>query len=264
MTGDEATPDAMIGLRDAVLRGWFNHESGALFPGFVVGADDVVADIGCGLGGYAEFCASRGARIILADADPDRLAAAAARLAMMPKPPSFEQHVTLGNPLPLKDGVASRVICSEVIEHVEDPAQLMAELARIGRQGALYLLSCPDPQSEVLQQRVAPPAYFARPNHIRILSHSDFAHIVEGAGLVIEDRQSFGFFWSIWLTLFWSTEGLDLDAPGEAGFAGLRHPVLDHWTRTWTALLDQPKGAEIKRAFDDLMPRSQLIIARKP
>ena len=42
------------------------------------------------------------------------------------------------------------------------------------------------------------------------------------------------------------------------------HPVLDNWLRTWQSLLDQPNGIKIKHALDEVLPKSQVIIARKP
>ena len=40
-----------------------------------------------------------------------------------------------GQFLPFADGVFDYVICSHVLEHVEDPAQLIAELERVARRG---------------------------------------------------------------------------------------------------------------------------------
>lgn len=258
-----AIPNQLTGLRDSVLRGWFNKDTGELFTGFPVGPGDVLVDVGCGQGGHAQFCAEQGARIILVDANPRRIAQASARLQSLPRPPLFEAHVSECDPLPLADGTATRVLCTEVIEHVESPALLMSEMARIGRPGALYLFTCPHPQAEALQQRVAPPDYFERPNHIRILSPEDFAQHVEAAGLVIESRHSYGFFWSIWLAFFWTT-GLSLDEATERSFQLPGYPVLDNWLLTWQLLLEHPKGNAIKQALDDLSPKSQLLIARKP
>lgn len=45
--------------------------------------------------------------------------------------------------LPLRDGVADALLCTEVIEHVPDEHALAAELARIGAPGARLLLSAP-------------------------------------------------------------------------------------------------------------------------
>jgi len=237
------------------MRGWFNTETGELFTNFPVGPGDVVADIGCGDGGNARFCASRGARLILADIDPDNVAKAAARVAAEPNCPGVESYATDSDPLPLASNIASRVVCTEVIEHVEDPARLMAELARIGQSGALYLIACPDPGSERIQQRVAPPIYFQKPNHIHIIQHDELTRYVEDAGLVIESRHSHGFYWSVWWALFWPC-GVAAEQPD--------HPLLNHWAQTWQLLLDQPDGARIKQALDDLLPTSQVIIARKP
>ena len=129
--------------------------------------------------------------------------------------------------------------------------------------GALYLLACPDPRSEALQLRIAQPGYFEKPHHVRIIQHNEFARYVEDAGLVIVSRHSFGFFWSIWLALFWSSDSAFEDL-GEKSFQLPGHPVLDNWLRTWQSLLDQPNGLKIKQALDEVIPKSQIIIARKP
>ena len=57
----------------------------------------------------------------------------------------------------------SRIICMEVIEHVEDPAAFVAELARVGEPDALYLLAVPDATGERIQQAFAPDYYFQSP-----------------------------------------------------------------------------------------------------
>ena len=256
-------PSQDTGLRDAVLRGWFNSETRELFTGFPVGPEDVLVDVGCGLGLHSQFCARLGARIILVDADPKRVEQASVRLAGLPNKPVFEGHVSSCDPLPLPDCVASRVLCTEVIEHVESPSLLMSEMARIGQPGALYLFTCPDPQAEILQKTLAPPSYFARPNHIRILTHDEFAQYVEAAGLVIESRHSYGFFYTMWMTFFWTT-GISLEDATDASFQLPGQPVLDNWVRTWQSLLDQPNGNQVKQALDNLLPKSQLILARKP
>jgi SAM-dependent methyltransferase len=45
--------------------------------------------------------------------------------------------------LPFADGCADAVLCTEVIEHVKDPAQLLSELARALAPGGFLLLSSP-------------------------------------------------------------------------------------------------------------------------
>ena len=244
-----------VGLRDAVLSGWFRSETNELFEGLTITRDDIVADIGCGDGFNAHFCAMRGAELILADIDPGCVAVSARRLAGTPAR-RVRAIVTDGNPLPLEDALASVVICTEVLEHVDDPLQFLGELVRIGRPGARYLLTVPDPVAEELQRSLAHPSYFAKPNHLRIIQREEFAELVRAAGLMVERRASYGYYWALWWLMFWSCKA-DLS---EAG----RHPILASWTRTWEALLDTPQGIEVKRVLDSFMPKSQLILARKP
>jgi SAM-dependent methyltransferase len=244
-----------LALRDDRMSGWGNEATGELCPGFRIGPNDLVVDAGCGDGGYAHFCAKQGARVIVSDVDAGALERATARLNTIQPPASFEARLTDGARLPIDDGVASRVICTEVIEHVDDPAQLMAELARIGRPGAVYLLACPAPEGEAIFKRIAPASCFERPNHIRILGPDEFASYVEASGLVIEQRVNRGFYWLMWWIMFWGCPELTGD---------MRHPLLDHWANTWSLLLDQKNGPMVKHALDDLLPKSQVIIARKP
>src|SRR3990167_1146432 len=147
--------------------GWLQNDTGELVRGFAISAEDVVLDIGCGEGGYALFSARQGAEIILADVDADKLDTARARLEKEGAR-SVRTLVTDANPIPLDDGVISRVVAMEVLEHVDDPAQFMAELVRVARPGALFLLTVPDEIIEGVQKHIAPSVYFERPNHIRI------------------------------------------------------------------------------------------------
>jgi SAM-dependent methyltransferase len=246
---------SQVYARDVHLRGWHNTPASELFTDFAVGPEDVVVDVGCGDGGHASFCARQGARVILADIDAESLATAVANVKAAGNG-TCESHLTDGNPLPIASGTASKIICTEVIEHVDSPEILIAELARIGQPGARYLLACPDPRAEAIQRRIAHPSYFEKPNHVRILSPEDFTALVEGAGLVIEARHNYGFYGALWWIFFWA-------CPKFEGTT-YEHPLLENWARTWDTLLDMPGGAAIKNTLDDLIPKSQVIIARKP
>lgn len=244
----------MLGLYDAKLSGWFNQETDELFKGFKVSADDILLDVGCGDGGNVHFCGMRGAKIIIADIDGAKVEATRQRLSDTPAR-EIECHVTDCNPLPIADGTATRVVSTEVIEHVEDPAQFLAELVRVGQSGALYLLSVPHPSSEDLQKDIASPEYFQKPNHIRIITEEQFKAMVSDAGLEIVSHSQYGFYWSMWMLLFWEAK---------VDFSNPDHPLLNHWADTWQAVLDSPRGTQIKDALDAVVAKSQVIIARKP
>jgi SAM-dependent methyltransferase len=245
----------LLGLHDAQLSGWYNHETNELMTDFHISPDDIVIDVGCGDGGALRFCAEKGAYVILADLDAERVSQAASWIAEKAEG-RVEKHITDANPLPLADESVTRVICMEMLEHVDDPAVVMAELVRIGRPGARYLITVPDTVQEKMQQHLAPASYFEKPNHIRIFERADFEKLVRGAGLTIERRSYYGFYWAMWWLLFWEC---NID------FAGMpRHPVLDNWARTWAAVLATEGGIKVKHLFDRFMPKNQVIIASKP
>jgi len=248
-----ATPDNST-LTDAYLSGWFRRDSGELFEGFPINAEDTVLDIGCGDGPFAQFCAERGAEVIFADIDAEKVAAVEAMLKQSPAR-GVIPLVTDANPIPLSDARVNKIIAMEVLEHVEDPAQFMRELVRVAKPGAQFLLTVPDPLGESVQKKLAPAAYFEHPNHIRVFQREEFEQLILDAGLVIERRADYGFYWSVWWFLFWACKQ-DLSPPW--------HPLLDSWTHTWNMLLSMPDGARIKKALDAAMPKSQAIIARKP
>jgi len=247
----EPEPDASF--RDSLLSGWFHKESGELLEGFKISESDTVLDVGCGEGHFAHFVAEQGAKVILADTDIEKLQLARQRLSNT-RSRSVHAFVTDTNPLPLADASVSKIIAMEVLEHVENPSTFMAEIYRVGRPGAQYLLSVPGYVSERIQKKLAPEEYFEKPNHIRIFSPDELEKLAVDAGLTIERKTVYGFYWSIWWFLFWACNQ-ELNSPW--------HPLLKSWDKTWALLLDTNQGAKIKKVLDAEIPKSQAIIARK-
>lgn len=240
-------------LADARLSGWFQQETGHLYHHFNIEPEHTVADIGCGNAPFTHFCAMRGAEIYFADIDAAKVADV--ELALRDTPArAVHPIVSECNPIPIPSGTADRVICMEVLEHVDDPDALMAELVRIGKPGAIYLLTVPDAQSENIQQSLAPDSYFQKPNHIRIFSREDFGDMVERSGLKILHRSQYGFYWAIWWYMFWACE---------QNFGEEWHPVLTQWTHTWADLLELKQGPKVKQVLDAHLGKSQAIIAIK-
>ncbi|MGH8353249.1 MAG: class I SAM-dependent methyltransferase [Pseudomonas sp.] len=254
------------GLVDSVQSGWYRNATGELFEGFAITAEDVVVDVGCGIGGATIFCANQGAHIIFTDTERSKVTALEQRLQQSPAR-RFEGIVSDSNPLPLPAAHASRVIALEVLEHVDEPALILRELYRIGQPGALYLLAVPDPVCEHIQKGIAPSIHFERPNHIHIFQRDEFERLVAGAGLQIESRAAYSFYWSMWMLIYWASTQAD----GKP-FVGATHdaisppypPLLNDWARLWYQLINMPDGGKIRSALDQVMPKSQIIIARKP
>jgi len=221
-------------------------------------AEDTVVDVGCGTGGIkSKFAASCGAEVIATDVNANAIASVEKALRSS-RARAYRAIVSDSNPLPLPDGIASKVICSEVLEHVDDPRQLLAELVRIGKPLARYLISVPDPVCESLQQVLAPPCYWEKPHHLRVFERHEFEHLVQESGLVVEERPPHFFYWSMWWILFWGTEGHHTIGDDEE-----EEPVLDYWNKTWHALLTNPKADRVVKALNEFMPKSQVVVARK-
>lgn len=243
-----------VGLHDATRSGWFNNKTRELFTGFAIAPDHTLVDVGCGAGGNLKFCAPLAKRVIGIDIDPTKIEMATQALAA-----GGSDNATLivsdASPIPLENGIADRVVCTEVLEHVEDPAKTLAELWRIGKPGALYLISVPGQLSEEMLKPIAPSFWFEHPNHIRIFNKLDFENLVKNSDLIIERQEFVSFYWAIWHTLLCLC-----NVEHHTG----THPALDLWSEAWDAVLADSAAKERIRALDKVLHKSHIIIARKP
>ena len=257
--GEEVRPKAVdVGLADRKLDGWMNDATGELTRGVRVAATDTVVDVGCGDGALIHFCARQGAEVYFVDRDEARLASTRQKVEGSAAR-SFHGILSDCDPIPLGDALCDLVICTEVLEHVPDPAKFLRELIRVAKPGGKLLITVPDSRSETFVSATAPPQYFQEPNHIRIFSADDFRELLLAAGLEIESHQFMGCFWGVYWPLSWMTcepwSGLPIDNP---------HPITDHWTRLWQEGQRHPQGYKIRETLNQLVPKAQSIVARKP
>jgi len=252
---DEAAPGSNWSpTLDVSTSGWFNHATRELMPGFVIDEGDAVLDVGCGDAPFTGFCASMGAELFFCDIKESNVRETKNNLKRVAGG-TREGFVTDGKPLPIVDASMDKIIMMEVLEHVDCPRDYVAELKRIARPGARLLITVPDTAHEMIQRELAPDSYFQKPNHIRIFDREEFQNLILEAGLEIERKDFYGFYWSLWWFMFWACKH-DIVDPW--------HPVLLKWTDTWNTLLSTDDGPKIKRVLDNHLPKSQVIIARKP
>jgi len=227
------------------------------FPGLEIDASDTVVDVGCGDGVVCVYAGHRGADVIGLDIEPELIERAEKAMAGVPAR-SYRGIVGDADPIPLPDGLATVVICTEVLEHVDDPSRILAELVRIGKPGARYLISVPDPASESVMRDLAPAWYFEKPIHIRVFEHAALDRYCRDAGLEIDARHATGFYFSMYwvLRMAIGMEHKYADAPA--------HPAFVQLDGVFNTLLASPKGHDALRTLDRLIPKSQVLIARKP
>jgi len=96
-----------------------------------------VLDLGCAGGFMAEALAQRGARVT--GIDPAAAAIDAARIHARAEGLDIVYHTGVGEALPYPAARFDAVVCVDVLEHVADLAQVLAEVTRTLRPGGLFL-----------------------------------------------------------------------------------------------------------------------------
>jgi 2-polyprenyl-3-methyl-5-hydroxy-6-metoxy-1,4-benzoquinol methylase len=102
-------------------------------------ADLQLLDMGCGMGGFAVAAARDGARVTALDYNPAYCAITAVRAARYGLP--LPVAAAAGEAIPLPDGGYDAVVCLDVLEHVQQPDALVAELHRVLRPGGVALIT---------------------------------------------------------------------------------------------------------------------------
>lgn len=95
-----------------------------------------VLDLGCAGGFMAEALARKGARV--RGLDPAEDAVAAARAHAAAEGLSIDYGVGVGEALPYPDAAFDAVVCVDVLEHVRDLGQVLAEVRRVLRPGGVF------------------------------------------------------------------------------------------------------------------------------
>ena len=254
-----------VGLRDDVLAGFYRNDTHEVFPGVHLGAEDVLVDVGCGSGGVLEFCQRYAGQIVALDIEAEALSAVRSRGEF--KTASNISFISASaERLPIGTDTATKVLCLEVLEHVDNPQSVVDELFRIGKAGCVYLISVPGQFSESIMQQVAPPEMFKKPHHVRIFTKVAFASLVQQSGLQILSETGSGSYSTLFVALYWKKFGAQPGLSFEAVNPEISHHdlLLQDWAKAWNYLLDLPHGEEIKRMLDTLIPKSQIIVAIKP
>ena len=155
--------------------------------------------------------------------------------------------------LPFRDGAFDKIVCSEVLEHIEDDAAGLRELVRALKNGGQIAVTVPTYFSEVLFG-VLSEEYFNTPGgHIRKYTAKKIVTLVKSQSLAIfAVRHEHSFH-----TLYWLLRcvfGLHRE---DAALPASYKKFLD-----WTIISRSFKRFD--RLFNWIFPKSIVLYARKP
>lgn len=154
--------------------------------------------------------------------------------------------------LPFPAATFDRVLCSEVLEHVADPAAATAELVRVIKPGGLFAVSVPTPFTE-WAFRFGSDDYFNTPGgHVRIFTAQDAMDLLEDHGLNVCDVH----FEHAFHSLYWWVRCV-------FGLHDERHPAIAHFRRLLTYVMFSRPLTRAEHACDWLLPKSMVIYGVK-
>ncbi len=142
------------------------------FKTFEIREGDSVLDVGCGEGRHTFASCRHPCSIYAMDLDMTSLLKTKYILGEMEQKGEVEGTTLIlrgdSKRLPFQDGFFDKIICAEVLEHVPDDGQAMAELTRVLRQKGEIAVTVPTLFTEKVYGRLS-ARYFNTPGgHIRI------------------------------------------------------------------------------------------------
>ncbi len=95
-------------------------------------------DVGCGLGYFSQRAANLGAKVIGVDIGKKLIEKAKQRV------PKGKFFIASASDLPFKNESFDIVLCTEVIEHVDNQRKVLSEIFRVLKKGGVFAITTPN------------------------------------------------------------------------------------------------------------------------
>jgi SAM-dependent methyltransferase len=159
------------------------------FRRFPIESGDRVLDLGCGFGRHAFEAYRRGAHVVAVDRSPEEVEQVTAMFRAMAAAGEASAELTARAvradllSLPFPDGAFDVVMASEVLEHIPDDAQAMAEIARVVRPGGKVAVTVPRFWPERVCWALSREYHDVAGGHVRIYRGTELEDRLRTAGL---------------------------------------------------------------------------------
>lgn len=224
-----------------------------------IGRGDLVLDLGAGGGRHSFEAVKRGARTVALDLDPAPLRHASAMIAALngEVPPGCWGGAVAADALrlPFPDGKFDAVIASEVLEHIPDDRQAMAEVARVTRPGGRVAVTVPRFWPEAVCWLFSSEYHSSEGGHVRIYRLSQLVGRLRDAGL---RPDGIGFAHALHAPYWWLR---CLVGPHREDAPAVRtYRRFLEWD-----IMSRPRAVRLlERSLDPMMGKSLVVYLRRP
>ncbi|MDF2955641.1 MAG: Ubiquinone/menaquinone biosynthesis C-methylase UbiE/MenG [Candidatus Alkanophagales archaeon MCA70_species_2] len=228
----------------------------ARFDVLGIESGDVVLDAGCGDGRHTwTSCKERKCRMCALDISKEDLLKTRYVLALLRAQGELrgEAHVLMADvsTLPFKEGAFHKIICTEVLEHVEDDERVMQELVRVLKPGGKIAVSVPTYFTEKVFWNISPKYARTPGGHIRIYRIQRLLRMIKRSGLrIYEIRFEHALHSIYWLLI--CVCGMNVDATLPRLYRKLLLSTPSKFITTF------------EKVFNFAFPKSVVVYAEKP
>ena len=222
---------------------------------------DRVLDIGCGFGRHSYEVLRRGGHAVASDLSGGELKdvlgtfAAMSELEELPKTAIGSCVNANVLKLPFTDGAFEHVIASEILEHIPDDTDAMAELARVTKPGGTITVTVPRAGQEVVCWLLSNEYHNTPGGHVRIYRQSQIVERLKGAGLQV---RGYGYAHALHTPYWWLRCAV--------GPKNLENPLVKAYKSflEWD-IMKGPRAVRLtETALNPVLGKSLVVYLRKP